>query len=141
MTHPSGASASTLLTFYEGSLTAVDLPTGAQRWTFELPVKKRLARMPTMAIAAGRVFVCLEKGELFCLAEQTGAPLWRQQLEGSWGRSAHEALMGVFGHHLVLSQGGVLRCLDLDGRVLWEQEREVSAMGVDGVMVEYRESP
>lgn len=68
----------------DGRLAALDLGSGAERWSYELGARTR----SSPAVADGRVFIGDDAGIVHAVSLADGRPLWRHETEGAGMESA-----------------------------------------------------
>ena len=99
----------------DGSLLAIDLATGRQRWRFF----SKLGFAAPPAVHGGGVYVGDADGRFYCLDAADGQPKWHFDTEAEIDSGANF----YEGRVLVGSQDGHLYCLAADnGKLVWKYE-------------------
>jgi outer membrane protein assembly factor BamB len=95
-----------------GSVYAVDLAKGKQRWQF--PTSSRFTA--SAAVRGGRVYIGDNDGTFYCLDATSGKKLWEFATDGEIDSSAN-----FHGEHVLFgSQDALLYCLDTSGKLVWK---------------------
>lgn len=115
----------------DGEITALDMLTGAKRWSYSVTVPSLSLRGGTTPLVAdGLLYVGLASGKVVALDISDGTLVWERQMAIPEGTSDLERLVDVSNNFFVehgglfsaTYQGSVTAVDQQTGRVFWEQE-------------------
>ncbi len=113
----------------DGRLVALEAGDGALRWTFESQVPLLTLRgTASPVLVGGYVFAGFGDGNVSAIAEENGAPIWKQRIMLPQGRTELDRMVDVDGTPVVVGstlyaasfQGRLKALRAQDGTVVWE---------------------